>query len=313
VPDAISWGDVRIAAVIDWAGEVPDAIALLPGTSRADWERHRDWLSDTGLWDPATNRRALSVHSWVLQADGMTVVVDTGAGNGKDRPGQPLFAGLSTAYLENLARAGIQPEDVDVVINTHLHADHVGWNTRRAGDQWVPTFPNARYVLPGPDVEYWDPAGGHAPRLAATNRNVFEDSVRPVIGSGQADLWTGTHRIGRRLTLHPAPGHTPGSSVVVMSCRGRTAIFTGDLFHSPLQVIEPDWASCYDEEPRAAEASRRRVLSLAAETGALVLPGHLPGARALLVDQHAAGFQIARWFLPRSDDTRPAAEEPGTG
>jgi len=96
VPDTISWGDVHIAAVIDWAGEVPDAIKLLPGTSRTDWEQHRGWLSGTGLWDPVTNRRALSVHSWVLQADGMTVVVDTGAGNGKDRPEQPLFAGLST-------------------------------------------------------------------------------------------------------------------------------------------------------------------------------------------------------------------------
>jgi hypothetical protein len=114
VPDAIGWGDVRIAAVIDWAGEAPDATGLLPGTSRADWERHRGWLSGTGLWDPVTNLRALSVHSWVLQADGVMVVADTGAGNGRDRPELPLFAGLSTSYLENLARAGVQPEDVDV-------------------------------------------------------------------------------------------------------------------------------------------------------------------------------------------------------
>jgi glyoxylase-like metal-dependent hydrolase (beta-lactamase superfamily II) len=196
-----------------------------------------------------------------------------------------------------------------VVINTHLHADHVGWNTRRDDGHLVPTFPNAQYVLPGPDMEYWDPAGGHLPRLAAANRNVFEDSVRPVIDSGQADIWSGTHQIGRRLTLHSAPGHTPGSSVLAVSCDGRTAVFTGDLFHSPLQVIEPYWASCYDEEARAAETSRRRVLSLAADTAALVLPAHLPGARALLIDRHAAGFQIAlvraqcRW--QPADDRRP--------
>jgi glyoxylase-like metal-dependent hydrolase (beta-lactamase superfamily II) len=134
--------------------------------------------------------------------------------------------------------------------------------------------------------------------------------VRPVIDSGQADVWSGTHQIGRRLTLHSAPGHTPGSSVLVMSCGGRTAVFTGDLFHSPLQVIEPRWASCYDEEARAAEASRRQVLSLAADTAALVLPAHLPGARALLIDRHAAGFQIARWFLPNADDSGQAAEDP---
>jgi glyoxylase-like metal-dependent hydrolase (beta-lactamase superfamily II) len=309
VPDAISWGDVRIAAVIDWAGEVPDAIGLLPGTSRADWERHRGWLSDSGLWDPATNRRALSVHSWLLQADGVTAVVDTGAGNGKDRPELPMFAGLSTYYLQNLARMGVQPEDVDVVINTHLHADHVGWNTRWDGGRWLPTFPNARYVLPGPDVEYWDPARGHSPRLAAANRNVFEDSVRPVIDSGQADIWSGSYQIGRRLTLQPAPGHTPGSSVLVLSCGGPTAIFTGDLFHSALQVIEPNWGSCYDEEARAAEKSRRRVLSLAADTSALVLPAHLPGARALLIDRSEAEFQIVRWFVLNADEAGSPGED----
>jgi glyoxylase-like metal-dependent hydrolase (beta-lactamase superfamily II) len=94
--------------------------------------------------------------------------------------------------------------------------------------------------------------------------------VRPIIDSGQADVWSGSHQIGRRLTLHPAPGHTPGSSVLLVNCGGQTAVFTGDLFHSPLQVIEPRWASCYDEEARAAEVSRRRVLSLAADTAALV-------------------------------------------
>jgi glyoxylase-like metal-dependent hydrolase (beta-lactamase superfamily II) len=98
--------------------------------------------------------------------------------------------------------------------------------------------------------------------------------------------------------------------VLVVSCGGRTAVFTGDLFHSPLQVIEPRWASCYDEDAQAAEASRRRVLSLAADTAALVLPGRLPGARALLIDRHEAGFQIARWFLPDTDGSRPATEDP---
>jgi glyoxylase-like metal-dependent hydrolase (beta-lactamase superfamily II) len=160
-----------------------------------------------------------------------------------------LFAGLSTSYLENLARAGVQPEDVDVVINTDLHADHVGWNTRRDGSHWVPTFPNARYVLPGPDVDYWDPRGGHSPRLAA-NRNVFEDSVRPVLDGGQADIWSGTHQIGRRLTLHSAPGHTPGSSVLVAGCGDRTAVFTG-----PRARDRP----ARDEIPhRALDSARRR-------------------------------------------------------
>src|SRR5204862_4166196 len=120
-------------------------------------------------WDPLTDRRSLSVHSWIVRVDGMTVVVDTGAGNAKERPGLSLFANLDTPYLDDLAQVGVTPAQVDLVVNTHLHADHVGWNTRREGDAWIPTFPNAHYLLPEADVCFWDPARGHSPRLADVN------------------------------------------------------------------------------------------------------------------------------------------------
>lgn len=301
VPKAIRWGDVEIVPVLDWAGDVPDAAGLLPGTARADWERHRRLLSSIGAWDPATDRRALSVHSWVVRVDGMTVVVDTGAGNGKHRPGLPLFDQLTTPYLDDLARCGVVPEQVDVVVNTHLHADHVGWNTRHDGSDWVPTFPDARYLLPSADVDFWNPAGGHSPRQAGANQGVYEDSVRPVLEHGRAETWSDSHRIGQFLTLHAAPGHTPGSSVLALERGDATALFVGDLFHTPLQVVEPHWASCYDEHPALANASRRRVLGHAADTGALVLPAHLPGARALQVGRGADGFVVRRWRTPGTD------------
>jgi glyoxylase-like metal-dependent hydrolase (beta-lactamase superfamily II) len=303
-PVAYEVGDTRIVAVFDWVGEVPDARRLLPGTTRADWERHRDLLVDGRMWDPVTDRRAVSVFSWVVQTDGLTVVIDTGAGNHKDRPGSPLFHGLSTDYLNDLARAGVLPGDVDVVVNTHLHADHVGWNTRRAGERWVPTFPNARYVLPAPDVEFWDPSRGHAARLGEANKNVFADSVRPVLDSGQAEIWSDTHRIGRRMTLRAAPGHTPGSSVLTLDCGATAALFVGDLLHSPLQVVDPGWASCFDEDDAAAQASRRRVLAHAAQSGALVLPAHLAGARGMRVAAAATGFRVDSWYPREADDAR---------
>ena len=297
-------GDTRILAVLDWAGEVPAARRLLPGTTRADWERHQNLLVGARLWDPVTDRRVVSVVSWVVRTDEATVVIDTGAGNDKDRPGSPLFHRLSTGYLDNLARVGVLPQDVNVVVNTHLHADHVGWNTRWAGERWVPTFPNARYVLPAPDVEFWDTTRGHTPRLSAANANVFADSVRPVLDSGQAETWSDSHRIGRRMTLRAAPGHTPGSSVLTLDCGAATALFVGDLFHSPLQVINPGWAGCFDEDDAAAEASRRRVLAHAAQSGALVLPAHLPDARVLRVAPAADGFRFDGWYPPEAGDVR---------
>lgn len=295
-------GRARISAVLDLAAEAPNATGLLPGAPQSLWQDNGDWLTPA-FWDPARNTRPLSVHSWLLRDAGFTVLLDTGAGNSKQRPGSPVFDGLQTNYLENLRRAGVDPADVDVVVNTHLHADHVGWNTRLVRGTWVPTFPNARYLLPARDVEFWDPDGPSTPRLHEANRNVFGDSVRPVLDSGQAVVWDGGHEIGW-LRLEPAPGHTPGSSVAFVEDGGQSAVFLGDVLHSPLQVLSPACASCYCEDPDGAAASRRRLLGQAADSDALVLPAHLPGARAMTVSRRGSEFVVDRWeqFLPDEAD-----------
>jgi len=295
-------GRVRISAVLDLAVEAPDAPALLPGAPLSLWRENSGWLVPT-FWDPARNTRPLSVHSWVLRDGQVTVLVDTGAGSGKQRPGSPVFHGLQTDYLDNLRRAGVEPEDVDVVVNTHLHADHVGWNTRLVQGRWVPTFPNAVYLLPARDVDFWDPNGPSTPRMVEANRNVFDDSVRPVLDSAQAVLWDGRHDIDW-LRVESAPGHTPGSSVALVEDGSQSAVFVGDVLHSPLQVLSPECASCYCEDPDGAASSRRRVLGQAADRGALVLPAHLPGARAMTVSRRGAAFAVDRWqqFLPDGPD-----------
>ena len=160
------------------------------------------------------------LHRWLIRSQGTTILLDTGAGNGKERPYAPAYAHHDTAYLDNLRAAGVSPEDVDIVINTHLHVDHVGWNTRLEGRDWVPTFPNARYLIGEPDFLFWDPI--RTPRPPGDgNQNVFEDSVRPLQRAGLVELWAGEHRINSELVLQAEPGHTPGSAVLRVRVRRR--------------------------------------------------------------------------------------------
>ena len=199
------------------------------------------------------------MQTWVVEVDGLTVLVDTGVGNDRDRPAMPPLDHLDTDFLDALQRAGVAPESVDVVVNTHVHSDHVGWNTKRDGDSWVPTFPNARYLIPEADYRYFHPDNADArPRrdrgragAQDGSRIVFEDSIAPVDEAGQIELWSDDHQISESLRLRPAPGHTPGSSVLWLDA-GRPAVFVGDLTHSPMQLHRPDDPCAFDEDLDAA-------------------------------------------------------------
>ena len=171
------------------------------------------------------------------------------------------------------------------MVNTHLHIDHVGWNTYLDGRTWVPTFPNATYLMPRRDFDFWNPANGHEPRLGRGNQNVFEDSVAPVHQAGLAELWDGSYRIDKNLRLESAPGHTPGSSVLTLESGPDRALFVGDMVHTALQIMEPDTNSCFCEDPVQARATRHKLLGRAAESNALVFPAHLGGHGAAEVDQ----------------------------
>jgi glyoxylase-like metal-dependent hydrolase (beta-lactamase superfamily II) len=200
----------------------------------------------------------------------------------RDRPQAPAFNHLDTDFLQRLAHVGVEPDDVDVdvVVNTHIHYDHVGWNTRLNGSTWVPTFPNATYPVPQRDYDYFNPENAERMRPARTEdekrrfagaRLVFADSITPIAESGQLQTWEGEHRIDDMLRLEPAPGHTPGSSVAWLET-GRGAVFVGDLMHTPVQIARPDDACSFDLDPETARASRRNVLRSAARTGAALFP-----------------------------------------
>ncbi|MBW4718199.1 MBL fold metallo-hydrolase [Saccharothrix obliqua] len=291
--DEIILGDVTVTRVKEFYGPVGMSPAhLFPDSPEGSWDAHRDWLAPD-FWNPETDECHTAVQSWLLRSEGRTILVDTGVGDHEDRPYVPVWSRRDNGFLDNLAAAGVRPEDVDVVVNTHLHVDHVGWNTRLDGRTWVPTFPNATYLIARPDFEFWDPAGERG--TARGDRNAFEDSVTPVHRAGLTHLWDGSYRIDRNLRLDLAPGHTPGSSALVLDSGGDRALFVGDLVHTPLQIVEPDVDSCFCVDPAAARATRRRLLGQAAESGALVFPAHFGGRGAAEVARDGTKFAIKEW------------------
>ncbi|MFF8539104.1 MBL fold metallo-hydrolase [Streptomyces werraensis] len=288
-------GDVEISRVIEFSDISPMTTdVFFPGSKPEEWQRHAALL-DPDHWDARTGLTRVATQSWVLRSEGRVVVVDTGAGNGKYRPLQPIWSYLDTGYLARLAAAGVRPEDVDLVVNTHLHDDHVGWNTYLDGRDWVPTFPNAAYLMPAIDVTYWHPENLHRTQFGRGNQNVYEDSVQPVIDAGLVTTWEGSYVIDGNLRLEPAPGHTPGSAVVHLESEGERAVFAGDLLHGAIQIHEPHLNSCFEEDEEGARASRARMFAYAADHSALVFPAHLPGQGAFEIRREGSGFGLARW------------------
>lgn len=289
--ERIVLGDAEIIRVREWQGAFAPARDIVPGAPETAWKDNESWLAPDH-WDPDTGNYVVALQSWVIRHAGRTVLVDTGVGAGRERPSSPRFHRQPSDFPQRLAEAGIRPEDVDVVVNTHLHADHVGWNTVDRDGAWQPFFPNAEYLLPAAD---------HA-RLAAAddpqdNRHaMFADSIVPVQRSGQAVLWQGaTHRIDDALTLEAAPGHTPGSAVLRLESRGERAVFVGDLLHSPVQLLHPSCNSCFCEDPTRAAATRLRVLERAADRRELLVPAHFGGSGALEVRRSGSHFEASRW------------------
>lgn len=258
------------------------------GFEREVLERHLHWLVPHH-YIPAQDALVTSVHSWLIQTAHHTVLVDCCSGNHKDRPWWPRFHQLRTPFLQRLARAGVAPEQVDIVMCTHLHADHIGWNTQLRDGRWVPTFPRARYLFSRRECEHWDPRlhpdGADDPH----RRIAWQDSVLPIIEAGLAEQVSGPHAIGDDLLIEDAPGHTPGHILLRLLHDDGGGVFCGDVIHHPLQVCAPHWNSQFCMAPAQARATRRQVLEHCAETGARLLPTHFgaPHVASIRVDGDA--------------------------
>jgi glyoxylase-like metal-dependent hydrolase (beta-lactamase superfamily II) len=290
--DAFRIGDVGVRRIEEWQGDFLPPSVFFVGFDPDDFRRVAGPLTPEYYRTESDSLYAF-LQSWLLEVDGLRVLFDTGAGNAKDRPGIPIFGNLATPFLERFAATGVTPEQVDVVICSHLHIDHVGWNTRKVQDRWVPTFPNARYLFSEIERQYWDPAGsGQRPTEAGAlvNTGVFEDSVQPLLDAGRAELIGAGFRLSESVSFQLVPGHTPGHLAMNVSSRGEEAIFVGDVLHHPLQVHYPHWNSPYCEDQSQARITRRRILEEAAQREALLVPAHFGGAHCCRVRRDGAAF-----------------------
>ena len=218
-----------------------------------------------GALCPDSGRLILPVQGFLLKTPAHVILVDSCVGNHKTVPGMPDWHRRESGrFMASLTAAGIGPDDVDYVLCTHLHTDHIGWNTRLENGRWVPTFSNARYLLPAADDEM----------LRNRSGEPYGESVQPVIEAGQAELVSGAHKLGDHVTLMPTPGHTPGHVSVLLQSGTSEAVITGDALHSTVQCWHPEWHFKYDVDAETAVASRRALLEASAEENRLVLGSH---------------------------------------
>ena len=282
-------GDTLVTRVEDNLGPSLEAAVMFPGFRRRIFEAERDWLVPTFISADGLRLRT-SIHSWLVRTPRHTILIDSCIGNGKVRS-LPHFHMRDVPWLDRLASAGARPEDIDFVMCTHLHADHVGWNTRHVDGRWVPTFPRAKYLFGRTEFARWDPRDpGYAHN--AFNAGVFEDSILPVVEAGQMQLVDEGHAIDGRLTVEAAPGHTPGHVKIRLEAGGACALFSGDILHHPLQVPYPELCSMFDDDMGRALHTRLALLESIVDRDVLLLTAHFAEPHACRVVGRAARFSI---------------------
>ncbi|MBO0749274.1 MAG: MBL fold metallo-hydrolase [Porphyrobacter sp.] len=287
----IELGRMRIHKVHEMDSPVP-LLSQLPGTTEADMRRLLEWYDqpDEVNPDPETSFMTFSVHSWVIELDGRTILIDSCCGNHKNRS-LPEVSQLDTDYLGNLRRAGFAPEDIDLVMCTHLHFDHVGWNTRLENGKWVPTFANATYLFGRRDYAYFK----SNPEGEELHYEAFLDSIAPVMDAGKAELVDEEHVAHREIHdgvwLEPAFGHSPGCCTISAEAGGPPALFWGDVIHHPVQLIRHDLKFAFDMDGAMASATRVRTMQRAADEGLLCFPAHFRRTSAGHVKRDGDAFR----------------------
>ncbi len=255
---------VEIEINMDWTYLIreatPEAVKAIP------------WLAPHFADDEGS--LILSFHALLVEVGDLRIIVDTCFGNNKERRAEKAHQ-LQTAFMDDLIALGWTPDSIDLVMCTHLHLDHVGWNTMLVDGKWVPTFPNARYLIAEPEFKFWQ-----ANEEDRDQAQVFSDSVKPVFDAGLVDLVKTDHVICNEIRFLPSHGHTPGHVSVLIESEGEKALITGDFMHNPCQIAKPDWGTSFDEDMDAARVTRKAMLEEYADTGVLIIGTHFAGPTA---------------------------------
>jgi len=282
----LAWqiGDVTVTRILETEMPVPySPESSFLKEAHPDALRAMPWLYPHFVTEEGHLK--LSIHALLVSAPGLKLVVDTCIGNDKPRA---LLGGraIQTAFLDSLAAAGAPRETVDLVVCTHLHVDHVGWNTMLQDGKWIPTFPNARYLIGRREFDHWSREGDEE------QQTILGDSVKPIFEHGLATLVEMNHRISAEISLTPTPGHTPGHVSVLIESKGQRAMITGDMLHHPCQFGHPEWSPSFDSDQVAGANMRRAVMEGVAEEPVLVIGTHFAAPTAGRVRRDGDAFRF---------------------
>jgi glyoxylase-like metal-dependent hydrolase (beta-lactamase superfamily II) len=285
-----SIGDAVVDIIVDDDDLRLPLSQFLPGFDQAVIKAQRGMLEPEFLVSDRDEAR-FAIQSFVFRAGGQTILIDSCIGEGKDCPEIPAWhQRRGSGFLDRLRQAGIDPAAVDLVFCTHLHVDHVGWNTQQEGGRWTPTFPNARYLFGRRELADWmtQRKTGSVPPIHA---RALEANVIPIVEAGLADLVDDGYEPAPGLRLVPLPGHTGGQMGLVIDYARHRAIFCGDAMHSPLQIVQPGLSTSVCTDPEQANRTRATILAEAAESGRLVVPAHFRGGRCAHIRLHGSGYE----------------------
>jgi glyoxylase-like metal-dependent hydrolase (beta-lactamase superfamily II) len=265
-----SVGDLTIHPVIEQETSFVPALDMLPGLTPEVLAENRTWMRQARALDDQ-DVLMLAFQSYVVKTPHHTILIDSCIGNDKPRPQRAKWnMKTDDTYMRALNAAGFSPGDIDFVMCTHLHVDHVGWNTRLENGRWVPTFPRARYVFGRQEYDHWFAENAKAPIPP------FVDSVLPVVEANRHELVGNDHQIGDHVRIAPTPGHTPGHVAIAMGRGKDDAVFSGDLMHSPLQTLYPELSIKFDVDPAKAATTRRSFLERYCDTDTMCCTAHFP-------------------------------------
>jgi glyoxylase-like metal-dependent hydrolase (beta-lactamase superfamily II) len=279
-----SVGDFTVHRIIEQETTFLQANDALPTLTPELLAENRGWLQKTGALD-ANDTLILCFQSYIVKTPRHTILIDSCIGNDKPRPLRPKWnMKTDDAYMRALAASGFSVNDIDFVMCTHLHVDHVGWNTRLENGRWVPTFPKARYVFGKSEFDYWSKENAKTPVAP------FADSVLPVVEAKRAEIVTNDYSIGDHIRILPTPGHTPGHVAFTLGRTRDEAVFAGDLIHTPLQLRYPELSPKFDVDPKQAATTRRSFLERYCDTDTLCCTAHFPSPSTGKIRRHGNGF-----------------------